>query len=77
MLNLISLILSISDFISIILNNVVSLIVYPINLLANILYQIGERVGLIEEEEPQTVEQLEDKEQKIGFQIMSNKTSVE
>lgn len=71
MLNLINLILFISDTISIILNNLISLLVYPINLLANILYQIGERVGLLEEEEPQQ------EENKIGFRIMSDKTSVE
>lgn len=70
MLNFINLILFISDTISIILNNLISLVVYPINLLANILYQVGERVGLIEEEEPQ-------QENKIGFKIMSDKTSVE
>ena len=74
MLNLINLILFISDTISIILNNLISLLVYPINLLANILYQIGERVGLIEEEEKEEEPQQENK---IGFQIMSNKTSVE
>lgn len=69
---MLNLILFISDTISIILNNLISLLVYPINLLANILYQIGERIGLIEE----TPEEKE-KNNPIGFQILSDKTKVE
>lgn len=71
MKNIIELILFLSDSISIVLNNIVSLIVYPLNILASILYGIGERCGLIvgEEEELQTVEQSENEEHKIGFHI--------
>lgn len=77
MLNLINLILFISDTISIILNNLISLIVYPINLLANILYQVGERVGLIESEPSELDVPEQSENNSIGFKIMSNKTSVE
>jgi hypothetical protein len=75
--SILNLVLFLSDFIQIVLNNIVVLIVSPLNVLASIIYQLGERVGLIEEEEPQTVEQSKNEEHKIGFQIMSNKTSVE
>lgn len=77
MLNLINLILFISDTISIILNNLISLLVYPINLLANILYQVGERVGLIESEPSELDVPEQSENNSIGFKIMSNKTSVE
>lgn len=74
MKNIIELILFLSDSISIVLNNIVSLIVYPLNILASILYGIGERCGLIIEEE--TPEEQE-KNNPIGFQILSDKTRVE
>lgn len=77
MLNLINLILFISDTINIILNNLISLLVYPINLLANILYQVGERVGLIESEPSELDVPEQSENNSIGFKIMSNKTSVE
>lgn len=73
MKNIIELILFLSDSISIVLNNIVSLIVYPLNILASILYGIGERCGLIEEEAPEE----QDKNNPIGFQILSDKTKVE
>lgn len=75
MKNIIELILFLSDSISIVLNNIVSLIVYPLNILASILYSIGERCGLIIEEESEESEQ--GKNNPIGFQILSDKTKVE
>lgn len=73
--SILNLVLFLSDFIQIILNNVVVLIVSPLNVLASIIYQLGERCGLIlgEEEELQTVEQSENEEHKIGFHIPKNK----
>lgn len=71
--SILNLVLFLSDFIQIVLNNLVVLIVSPLNVLASIIYQLGERVGLIEgEEEPQTVEQSENEEHKIGFHIPKN-----
>lgn len=71
--SILNLVLFLSDFIQIILNNVVVLIVSPLNVLASIIYQLGERCGLIvgEEEEPQQEEGEE--EHKIGFHIPKNK----
>ena len=74
MKNIIELILFLSDSISIVLNNIVSLIVYPLNILASILYGIGERCGLIVEEE---APEEQEKNNPIGFQILSDKTKVE
>lgn len=72
--SILNLVLFLSDFIQIILNNVVVLIVSPLNVLASIIYQLGERCGLIVgEEELQTVEQSENEEHKIGFHIPKNK----
>lgn len=69
--SILNLVLFLSDFIQIILNNVVVLIVSPLNVLASIIYQLGERCGLIvgEEEEPQ-----QEEEHKIGFHIPKNKS---
>jgi hypothetical protein len=69
--SILNLVLFLSDFIQIVLNNIVVLIVSPLNVLASIIYQLGERVGLIEGEEEQ-----EEKNNPIGFKIMSDKTRV-
>lgn len=70
--SILNLVLFLSDFIQIVLNNIVVLIVTPLNVLASIIYQLGERVGLIEGEEEQ-----EEKNNPIGFKIMSDKTRVD
>lgn len=70
--SILNLVLFLSDFIQIVLNNVVVLIISPLNVLASIIYQLGERVGLIEGEEEQ-----EEKNNPIGFKIMSDKTRVD
>jgi hypothetical protein len=70
--SILNLVLFLSDFIQIVLNNIVVLIVSPLNVLASIIYQLGERVGLIEGEEEQ-----EEKNNPIGFKIMSDKTRVD
>lgn len=76
MKNIIELILFLSDSITIVLNNLVSLVVYPINLLANILYGIGERCGLIEPEPNELDVPEQTESNSIGFKIMSDKTKV-
>lgn len=71
--SILNLVLFLSDFIQIVLNNIVVLIVTPLNVLASIIYQLGERIGLIEGEEEQEPQQEEEGEHKIGFHIPKNK----
>lgn len=70
--SILNLVLFLSDFIQIVLNNIVVLIVSPLNVLASIIYQLGERVGLIEGEEEQPQQEEGEGEHKIGFHIPKN-----